>query len=45
MRLLTEKDMYLKAEDGRPEPGDLVFFDVDKEKGPDHVGIQDSENQ
>ncbi len=39
VRLLTEKEMYMKAEDGRPEPGDLVFFDVDKEKGPDHVGI------
>ena len=39
VRLLTEKEMYMKAEDGRPEPGDLVFFDVDKYEGPDHVGI------
>ncbi len=39
VRLLTKKDMYMKAEEGRPEPGDLVFFDVDKYEGPDHVGI------
>ena len=29
-KLLTKNDMFLKAEDGRPEPGDLVFFDIDE---------------
>ncbi len=38
-KLLTKNDMFLKAEDGRPEPGDLVFFDIDEYEGPDHVGI------
>ena len=32
-------NLYRKAEDYTPEPGDLIFFNLDEDSDSDHVGI------
>ena len=36
---LEKRDMYAPAKDYLPRPGDMVFFDFDKDMLADHVGL------
>ena len=37
--LLSQEGLYIPAEEYAPKTGDLVFFDTDDDRLPDHVGV------